>query len=304
MTPDAPTGENRPCAQGLSIVVPAYNEEKGIGDVIDQIRAAMAQVDLPHEIIVVDDGSQDRTAEIAAAKPVRLLRHGTNRGYGAALKTGMASAAYRHVAILDADGTYEPADLLKLVRSMGDCDMVVGARTGRGARIPLLRRPAKWFLNRLANYLTETNIPDLNSGFRIFDKEVAERFLPILPSSFSFTTTLTMAMLTSGYSVAFVPTSYGKRKGKSKIRPIRDTINFLSLVLRTALYFAPVKIFLRLSLFLIALSLLKMVLIDILLIQNMTDSTLLLLLAGIQVGMLGLLADLIDKRSPPMGGKR
>lgn len=301
---EALSGETRPCSQGLSVVVPAYNEEKGIGEVIDQIRAAVAQIDVPHEIIVVDDGSRDRTAEIVAAKPVRLLRHETNRGYGAALKTGMASATYRHVAILDADGTYEPADLVKLIQSMGDCDMVVGARTGRGARIPLLRRPAKWFLNRLANYLTETNIPDLNSGFRIFDKEVAQRFLPILPSSFSFTTTLTMAMLTSGCAVTFVPTSYGKRKGKSKIRPVRDTINFFSLVLRTALYFAPVKIFLRLSFFLIALSLLKMVLIDILLIQNMTDSTLLLLLAGIQVGMLGLLADLIDKRSPPMGGKR
>lgn len=296
--------ESRPCGEGISIVIPAYNEEQGVGEVIDQILSAMDQVDLPHEIIVVDDGSQDRTAEIVAAKPVRLLRHGTNRGYGAALKTGITASAYRHVAIVDGDGTYEPADLVKLVQSMADSDMVVGARTGKGARIPLLRRPAKWFLTRLANYLTETKIPDLNSGFRIFDKEVAERFFPILPSNFSFTTTLTMAMLTSGYSVAFVPTRYGKRKGKSKIRPVRDTINFLSLVLRTALYFAPLKIFLRLSVFLIALSLFKMIVIDILLIQNMTDSTLLLLLAGIQVGMLGLLADLIDKRSPPMGGKR
>jgi len=304
MRPQAESKANRPCGEGLSIVIPAYNEEEGVGQVIDQILAAMKQVDLPHEIIVVDDGSQDRTAEIVADKPVKLLRHGTNRGYGAALKTGIAASAYQHVAIVDADGTYEPADLVKLVQSMAGSDMVVGARTGKGARIPLLRRPAKWFLTRLANYLTETKIPDLNSGFRIFDKEVAERFFPILPSSFSFTTTLTMAMLTSGYSVAFVPTHYGKRKGKSKIRPVRDTVNFLSLVLRTALYFAPLKIFLRLSVFLIGLSLFKMIVIDILLIQNMTDSTLLLLLAGIQVGMLGLLADLIDKRSPPMGGKR
>lgn len=304
MRTQAESKETRPCVEGLSIVIPAYNEEEGVGEVIDQILAAMVQVDLPHEIIVVDDGSQDRTAEIVAGKPVRLLRHGTNRGYGAALKTGIAASAYRHVAIVDGDGTYEPADLVKLVQSMADSDMVVGARTGKGARIPLLRRPAKWFLTRLANYLTETKIPDLNSGFRIFDKEVAERFFPILPSNFSFTTTLTMAMLTSGYSVAFLPTRYGKRKGKSKIRPVRDTINFLSLVLRTALYFAPLKIFLRLSVFLMALSLFKMIVIDILLIQNMTDSTLLLLLAGIQVGMLGLLADLIDKRSPPMGGKR
>ena len=156
-------------------------------------------------------------------------------------------------------------------------------------------------MNRLADFLTETHIPDLNSGFRIFDKKVAKKFFNILPSSFSFTSTLTMALLTNGYSIKYVPTGYKRRKGKSKIRPIRDTVNFFSLVVRTALYFDPLKIFIPLSLSMISLSLLKMVLIDILLIQNMTDSTLFLFLAGIQIGMLGLLADLIDKRSHPTG---
>jgi hypothetical protein len=177
--------------------------------------------------------------------------------------------------------------------------MVVGARTGKDAKIPLIRRPAKWILNKLANFLTETQIPDLNSGFRIFDKALAKRFFNILPSSFSFTSTLTMALVTNGYSIKYVPSGYKTRKGKSKIRPIHDTVNFFSLIVRTALYFAPLKIFLPLSLSMIGLSLLKMIVIDILFIQNMTDSTLFLFLAGIQVGMLGLLADLIDKRSPP-----
>ncbi len=283
------------------MVIPAYNEEKGIGEVIDRVEKALGEAGIPFEIIVVDDGSRDRTSEIVEAKAVKVIHHETNRGYGAALKTGIRASRYRHVAILDADGTYEEQDILKLIRHMEDYDMVVGARTGRAAKIPLIRRPAKWILNKLANFLTETRIPDLNSGFRVFDKTVVRKFFNILPSSFSFTSTITMAMLTNGYSVKYVETGYRRRKGKSKIRPIHDTFNFFTLIVRTALYFAPLKVFMPLSLGMIGLSLVKMILIDILLIQNMTDSTLFLFLAGIQVGMLGLLADLIDKRSPPSG---
>jgi glycosyltransferase involved in cell wall biosynthesis len=283
------------------VVIPAYNEEKGIRGVADRVATAMEGSTLPFEIIVVDDGSKDRTVECLLEKPVTVLQHETNRGYGAALKTGIRASRYSHVAILDADGTYEERDLPKLMAYMEAYDMVVGARTGKGAKIPLIRRPAKWILNKLANYLTDTRIPDLNSGFRIFDKGVARKFFNILPSSFSFTSTLTMALLTSGYSVKYIESGYKKRKGRSKIRPIHDTVNFFSLIIRTALYFDPMKIFMPLSLGMIGLSLLKMVLIDIMLIQNMTDSTLFLFLAGIQVGMLGLLADLIDKRSPPAG---
>lgn len=285
--------------KGLSVVIPAYNEEKGIQGVVDRILSALDETSLPFEIIVVDDGSKDRTVEALREKQVKVLQHETNRGYGAALKTGIQGSRFDHVAIVDADGTYEEKDLPKLMEHMETHDMVVGARTGKDAKIPMIRRPAKWTLNKLANFLTETRIPDLNSGFRIFNKAVAKRFFNILPSSFSFTSTLTMALLTNGYSIKYVPSGYKTRKGKSKIRPIHDTINFFSLIVRTALYFAPLKIFIPLSLSMIGLSLLKMIVIDILLIQNMTDSTLFLFLAGIQVGMLGLLADLIDKRSPP-----
>lgn len=287
--------------RGLSVVIPAYNEEKGIRGVVDRVCAALEGSNLPFEIIVVDDGSKDRTLEALRKKPVQVLQHLTNRGYGAALKTGIQASRYSHVAIIDADGTYEERDIPKLTEHMENHDMVVAARTGKGAKIPLLRRPAKWILNRLANFLTETHIPDLNSGFRVFDKAVAKKFFNYLPSSFSFTSTLTMALLTNGYSIKYVPSGYKRRKGKSKIRPIHDTANFFSLIVRTALYFAPLKIFVPLSLSMIGLSLLKLILIDFLLIQNMTDSTLFLFLGGIQVGMLGLLADLIDKRSPPSG---
>ena len=289
---------------GLSVVVPAYNEEEAIGEVIDQIGLALQGAPFPYEVIAVDDGSRDQTAEILRRRPVRLLQHGRNKGYGAALKTGILAAEHRHVAIVDGDGTYDPGDLLKLAGLKQEFDMVVGARTGKDAKIPWARRPAKWFLTKLANSLAETRIPDLNSGLRIIDRQVAEKFFHILPSNFSFTSTITMAMLANGYSVKFVPTNYRRRKGKSKIRPLQDTVNFFSLVVRTALYFAPLKVFLPLSLGLIGLSVFKMIVIDILLIQNLTDSTLLLLLAGIQLGMLGLLADLIDKRSPPLEKKK
>ncbi len=289
---------------GISVIVPAYNEEDGIGEVVDRIHGALTRSGRPFEILAVDDGSEDRTSAILQEKPVQVLAHGTNRGYGAALKTGIRASRYRHVAILDADGTYKEEDILHLMEHMESFDMVVGARTGEDVNIPLIRRPPKWILNKLANFLTETNIPDLNSGFRIFDKEVAERFFRILPQNFSFTTTLTMAMLTNGYSVKFVPTDYKKRKGDSKIRPFQDTVNFFSLIVRTALYFAPLKVFMPLSFVILFLGLAKMIFIDILVIQNLTDGSILLLLAGIQVGMLGLLADLIDKRSPPLGKDR
>lgn len=287
--------------RGLTVVIPAYNEEKGIQGVVDSILAVMEGTNLPFEIIVVDDGSTDRTVESLREKPIQVLQHEVNRGYGAALKTGIRASQYSHVAIFDADGTYEEQDLPKLIGYMETHDMVVAARTGKGAKIPLIRRPAKWLLNMLANFLTETRIPDLNSGFRIFDKRVAKKFFNILPSSFSFTSTLTMALLTNGYSIKYIESGYKTRRGRSKIRPIHDTVNFFSLVVRTTLYFAPLKIFMPLSLGMIGLSLLKMVIIDVILIQNMTDSTLFLFLAGIQVGMLGLLADLIDKRSQPTG---
>lgn len=285
--------------KGLSVVIPAYNEESGIAGVVDRILSVLEALHLPFEIIVVDDGSRDRTAEALRGKPVQVLQHETNRGYGAALKTGIQASRHGHVAILDADGTYEERDLPKLIEHMEDHDMVVAARTGKDAKIPISRRPAKWILNRLADFLTETHIPDLNSGFRIFDKAVARKFFSILPSTFSFTSTLTMALLTNGYSIKYIPSGYKRRKGKSKIRPLHDTANFFSLIVRTALYFAPLKVFIPLSASLIGLSLLKMIVVDILLIQNITDSTLLLLLAGVQIGMLGLLADLIEKRTPP-----
>ena len=153
------------------------------------------------------------------------------------------------VVITDSDGTYPNDRIPELAAMMTDWDMVVGARTGDEVRVPLVRRPAKWALNMLANVLVETRIPDLNSGLRVFRREVVLRFLPILPNGFSFTTTITLAMLSEGYRVTFVPIDYYARQGRSKIRPVYDTLNFLQLIVRTVLYFNPLRVFLPLSLF-------------------------------------------------------
>jgi glycosyltransferase involved in cell wall biosynthesis len=235
----------------LSIVIPAYNEADGIGPVLTRLAATLAGSDLAHEILVVDDGSSDGTGRaveslLGTLPRVRLIQHEENRGYGAALKTGILAATAPIIAITDADGTYPNERIPELYRTLltRRADMVVGARTGANVHIPLVRRPAKAVLGALANYLSGKKIPDLNSGLRLFRKEpVVERF-NLISSGFSFTTTVTLALLARGRSIVYVPVDYAHRTGKSKIRPIRDTLNFLVLILRVSIYFHPLKVFL------------------------------------------------------------
>ncbi|MBU0495623.1 MAG: glycosyltransferase family 2 protein [Chloroflexi bacterium] len=278
-----------------TIVIPAYNEERGIGPVIDELRAVLDAASLSYEILIVDDGSADATAEIARAKGVTVVRHPRNMGYGAALKTGIRRAQYDLVAITDADGTYPAPALPGLIAAMRDVDMAVGARTGGDVHIPLARRPAKWVLNQVANYLSGTKIPDLNSGLRVFKRDVAQSFFRLLPNGFSFTTSITLAMLTSGHPVLFVPIDYRPRAGRSKIRPVRDTLGFLSLIVRTVMYFNPLRIFMPLSLLFLGAGVAKTAY-DVATALNVSTSDMLLVMTGILIGTLGLLADLIDKR--------
>ena len=283
----------------VSIVIPAYNEEETIGSVIDQVISIMEKADITYEIIVVDDGSTDDTVHIIQERAVQVVRHPFNKGYGAALKTGMRKAKYDTIAIIDADGTYPAEDLPELVSGIGEWDMVVGARVGEDAEIPPSRKLAKWFLTQLANYLVGTPIPDLNSGLRVFKKDIAMRFYHILPSGFSFTVTITLALLSNDYLVQYVPIRYYKKRGgKSKIKPIRDTLGFLQLIIRTVMYFAPLKIFLPVSLALFLLGIV-IFLYSILVLHKLMDVTVVVtMLASIQIAAIGLLADLMDKRSP------
>ena len=291
---------------GLSIIVPVYNEESGVGGTVERLGRVLDEADFPCEVVLVNDGSTDGTHAVlegVSREGIRVL-HQANRGYGGALKAGIGQARYGYVAITDADGTYPNGripEFFHQCESKG-LDMVVGARTGENVSIPLARRPAKWVLNKLANYLSGTRIPDLNSGLRVMRKEVVERYGNILPEGFSFTTTITLAMLTGGYRVAFEPIDYLARKGKSKIRPIHDTLNFIQLIVRTVLYFEPLRVFLPASLLMLALSVAWGAFSYFALGKFADASTMLLFMTGIQLGALGLLADLIDRRLG--GGQR
>lgn len=280
----------------ISVIIPTYNEKESVASVIDGLKNVLANNDYENEIIVVDDASTDNTAEIVRNKDVRLLQHETNRGYGAALKYGIDNASYDIIVIIDADGTYRPEDLPMLLEAIKEYDMVVGARTGEISRIPLVRKPAKWILNRLADYLTETKIPDLNSGLRVFKKEKVQKFFPILPSGFSFTTTITLSMLTNNYSVKYIPVHYLKREGKSKIRPVRDTINFIQLIIRTIIYFDPLKVFLPVSLFLLFASVAILFYSFFYTPKVMDITTIVLFVSSIHMLGIGMIADLIVKK--------
>ncbi len=226
----------------ISIIIPAYNVEGSIGATLNGLRDWQGRA----EIIVVDDGSSDCTGDIARQAGMRVIRHQHNKGYGAALKTGIRAASGEIIVMMDADGEHNAAQLGCLLDAFGDNDMVVGAR-GRGSNAPLIRRPGKWILGKVANYLAQTQIPDLNSGFRAFRKEVALRFLHILPNGFSFTTTLTLALFKEGYNTAYVPITTAPRVGTSTVNPIRDGINTLMLIIRIIALFDPVKVFLPTS---------------------------------------------------------
>jgi glycosyltransferase involved in cell wall biosynthesis len=283
-------GENN--KKQVSVVVPAYNEETNIGETLDALLSIKKSSEDNFEIIVVDDASLDKTAEIVKKYDVKLIQHEDNKGYGVSLKTGIHYAQHGIIAIIDADGTYPVDKIPELISFIDDYDMVVGAR--QFIHLPLIRRPAKWILNKYANYLVKKKIPDLNSGLRVFKKDIYEKFRGILPPGFSFTTTITLAFLSNDYRVKYAPIDYFKRGGKSKIKPIRDTVNFFALVTRASLYFHPLRIYAPISLILLSVGMVSFVY-DIYM-RDVTDKTMMVFLWGIQFGILGFLADMISRQ--------
>lgn len=240
----------------LSVVIPAYDEEDAIGRTIRAIKEALDASDIaPFEIIVVDDGSTDRTQEIAAAEGARVVRHLQNLGYGRSLKDGIENARYGAIAITDADGTYPIKDIPRLFALyQTGYDMVVGSRTGEHYRESALKSPLRWVLQHLVEYTASRKIPDINSGLRIFNRAHAMTYFQRLCDTFSFTTSLTLAFMMNGLFVIYVPIDYYKRVGKTKVRLLSDSFRTLQYIAEAAIYYNPLRIFMLLSVMLFAAS--------------------------------------------------
>lgn len=277
----------------VSIVIPAYNEEEAIGSVIGQIISVMEKANISYEIIVVDDGSTDNTCRIAKSLGVEVIRRPYNMGYGAALKAGIRAVNSDIVITMDSDSQHNAEDIPKLLRYIGEYDMVVGART-QDSHTSWARKPGKMILGWVANYLAKMKIPDLNCGFRAIKKDLVMRFLHILPNGFSFSTTITLAVIKEGYSVKYVPITTSEREGKSYVNPIRDGIGTILLIVRTIVLFDPLRVFLPTSaaLFILGIAYLSYAL----LFRgfNIPDGVVLLISSSIIIFFFGILSDQVS----------
>jgi glycosyltransferase involved in cell wall biosynthesis len=278
----------------LSVIIPAFNEELAVAESVIELRKLLDGTDIHAEIIVVDDGSTDATAREAKSAGARVIQHKNNRGYGASLKTGILAASNDIIAITDADGTYPAEYLPEMFAELEHADMIVGSRTGSDVHIPLSRRPAKWFLRVMANYVANTRIPDLNSGLRIFRREVAVQYFAILSDQFSFTTTITLALLCDKYAVAYIPIDYRKRQGKSKIVPW-DAGSFAILILRVAMLFRPLRVFIPIAIMCVLYGVVKAS-IDLTHDPNISASAILAFVSALIMVFTGMLGDAVATR--------
>jgi len=285
---------------GISCIIPVFNESPSIEATVRGAAAALDQAGRTWEIIVVDDGSTDASLEAAGGSGVqfRSIRHERNLGYGAAIKSGIRRAAHPWILIIDADGTYPTEEIGGLIAALDEnesLDMIVGRRTQTRETDGFFRLQGKAMLTALANFLSGERIPDLNSGRRLMRRSLVERYWPVLPNGFSLTTSVTLSMHCSGAMVTYVPIEYRAREGKSKIRPMRDTANFIALILRTIVYFNPLKVFVPLSIAFVVAAFATALISEFMTGQVMDVTALFLFIAGLQMLLIGVIADLILK---------
>jgi len=278
----------------VSIILPVYNEAAHLEQEVDRVRAAMDASPYSYEIIVVDDGSSDNSAEVAARIPnIRFLRFLQNRGSGSARKAGTYAANGRVTVWTDVDMTY-PNDMIpQLVKELEGYDQVVGARTTEEGTHKWARVPAKWLIRKIAEWLTKSRIPDLNSGLRAFRRDVSLPYLRLLPAGFSCVTTITIAFLSNQHDIKYVETSYAKRAGVSKFHFVNDAYRYILQVLRMVMYFDPLKVLMPPALWMIFIGLVKAVVDMFRHPFYFPASTVLLIVSGIMIASLALLSDLV-----------
>lgn len=279
-------------AKKLSVVIPAYNEGKKIGKVIQDLKEASQGIE-ECDIIVVDDGSTDLTASIAEKSGVKVVHHPFNMGYGAALKSGIKAAKNQDIIFFDADDSFYPEDIFKLLEYSNDFDMVIGARTikeGENHSRAFLR----WVFTKFSSFLIGRKFRDVNSGFRLVKKDHVMEVLPLLPEKFSITTTMSILLYKRGHGILEVPIAVKKHSKGNKLKLVRDGLGFPYLALRISMYYDPFKVFSPVTFFLLSLGFIKFIY-DLFVTRNITDSSILIILSGIQLLVLALLGDLIIK---------
>jgi glycosyltransferase involved in cell wall biosynthesis len=287
----------------VSVVLAVYDEAGHLEEEIKRIRAALEVSPYSFEIIVVDDGSTDGSGEILQTmEGIRLIRFAHNHGSGTARKHGTHLARGRVVVWTDVDMSYPNEEIPRLVKELDGYDQVVGARTSEHGTAKALRVPAKWFIRKLAGYLTETEIPDLNSGLRAFRRDVAWQFLHLLPKGFSCVTTLTMSFLNNGYSIRYVPIEYSERAGNSKFHWWTDTRQYLLQVVRMVLMYNPLKVFMPVTVWLFAIGLGKLAFDVVTKDFRVATNTLLIFFAAFASLLVALLSDVIVQLSKPRDG--
>jgi glycosyltransferase involved in cell wall biosynthesis len=298
-----PRAEPRP---QVTIVLPCYNEEDHVLLEVKRICAAMDASGYRYELLAVDDASTDATLSVLQAAAadfpnLKVVPFHRNGGAGTVRRIGSRMASGDIVVWTDADMTYPNERIPELVRMLDDdpaIDQVVGARTSEEGSHKLLRVPAKWTIRKIAEWLTNQRIPDLNSGLRAFRRDVAQPYLRLLPPGFSCVTTITLAFLSNQHDIAYLPIEYGKRSGKSKFRFVTDAYRYILQVLRMVMYFNPLKALMPLALWLLGIGMVKSVFDLAFHPVRLATNTILIFLTGLIIGSLALLADLIVRSRP------
>lgn len=279
-----------------SFIIPCYNEEPEVlRDTVSKVKNVLDGIkDFEYEIIVVNDGSTKHKYQEFDDSKIRLISHQHNRGYGASLITGIFASRYEWIGIIDSDGTYPIEYFSEFIKHTDNYDMIVGKRDW--GDIQLARRGPKFLLQKVASFIADYDIPDLNSGMRLFKKSIVEKYIKLFPQRFSFTTTITMICLTNFYKVQFIDIPYYKRVGAaSNISPIKDTIRFFSLVFRLGLYFKPLRFFLPLSMVTLLLAVMRGIR-DIVVVNHIGGLSLILFFMAFQIFFFGLIAEIINKK--------